>query len=188
MPWSGKDNQGINPYLPVLIDHTSDLQFRQMKLEDVPRVHDIDTQSFTLPWPEKSYVFELTKNPSSVAIVAEISTTDSYQLVIGMAVVWVVVDEAHIATIAIHPDYRGHGYGKKLLAEVMRQVIRKGVSLATLEVREHNLLAQQLYYKFGFRIVGRRAHYYKDNNEDAVLMTVDKLGLKYLDRLSNLGA
>ena len=158
-----------------------------MKLEDVPRVHEIDVLSFTLPWPEKSYLFELAENPATLAWVAEIISEDNTPNVIGMAVVWIVVDEAHIATIAIHPDYRGIGIGKKLLTETLRQAIQRGVVQATLEVRESNMLAQQLYIKFGFKIVGRRFHYYKDNNEDAVLMTVDKLGVQYLDRLSKLG-
>jgi len=158
-----------------------------MQLEDVPRVHEIDTLSFTLPWPEKSYVFELVENPTTLALVAESITADSKPLVIGMDVVWIVVDEAHIATIAIHPDFRGFGFGKKLLAESLRQAIQRGAVLATLEVRENNLLAQQLYTNFGFKIVGRRLHYYKDNNEDAVLMTVDNLGIPYLNWLSKLG-
>jgi [ribosomal protein S18]-alanine N-acetyltransferase len=158
-----------------------------MKLEDVPRVHEIDMLSFTLPWPEKSYLFELIENPSTLAIVAEITPKDADPMVIGMAVIWIVVDEAHIATIAIHPDFRGHGYGKKLLAESLRMAMRRGASLATLEVRERNLLAQQMYVKFGFKVVGRRPQYYKDNNEDAVLMTVDKLGVQFLDKLIKLG-
>ncbi len=155
-----------------------------MKLEDVPCVHEIDVLSFTLPWPEKSYLFELIENPTTLAIVAELSSQVENPLIIGMAVVWVVLDEAHIATIAIHPDYRGRGYGKKLLAETMRQLIQRSVLSATLEVRENNMLAQQLYNKFGFKTVGRRLRYYKDNNEDAVLMTVDHLGSPYLDWLN----
>ena len=151
-----------------------------MILEDIPRVHAIDVLSFSLPWPEKSYLFELTENPSTMALVAEIVLRDTRQVVIGMSVVWIVVDEAHIATIAIHPEFRGNGYGKKLLAETLRQSIQRGAVLATLEVRENNSLAQQMYKNFGFTTVGRRLHYYKDNNEDAVIMTVNKMGLAYL--------
>ncbi len=158
-----------------------------MQLKDIPRVHEIDVLSFTMPWPEKSYQFELNENPTTLALVAEVSDTQAKPLVIGMAIVWMVVDEAHIATIAIHPAYRGLGFGKSLLGEVLRQTVQRGASLATLEVREQNLLAQQMYLKFGFRIVGRRLRYYKDNNEDAVLMTVNRLSGAYLDRLNLLG-
>ncbi len=158
-----------------------------MKLEDVPRVHEIDALSFSLPWPEKSYLFELIENPTTLAIVAEIETPQASLMVIGMAVVWIVIDEAHIATIAIHPDYRSKGYGKKLLAETLRQAIQRGATQATLEVREHNLLAQRMYLNFGFKMVGRRVHYYKDNGEDAVIMTVKPLGTEYLKQLNKLG-
>jgi [ribosomal protein S18]-alanine N-acetyltransferase len=158
-----------------------------MKLDDVPRVHEIDVLSFTLPWPEKSYVFELLENPTTLAVVAEIPSQDAKPVVIGMAVVWILVEEAHIATIAIHPEYRGHGYGKKLLAETIRKTMQRGTTQATLEVRANNLIAQQMYGKFGFKDVGRRLQYYKDNDEDAVIMAVDKLGVQFIDRLNKMG-
>ena len=158
-----------------------------MILDDIPRVHEIDVLSFSLPWPEKSYLFELTENPTTLALVAEITPPDSRPVVIGMAVVWIVIDEAHIATIAIHPEYRGHGFGKKLLTETLRQSIQRGVILATLEVRENNKTAQQMYKNFGFNNIGRRLRYYKDNDEDAILMTLDDLGLQYLAWLDKLG-
>lgn len=158
-----------------------------MKLEDIALVHEIDVLSFTLPWPEKSFRFELTENPSTLALVAEVVSADTNTLVIGMSIVWLVIDEAHIATIAIHPEFRGFGYGKKLLAETLRQSIQRGAIMATLEVRENNLLAQQMYTKFGFMIVGRRSRYYKDNNEDAILMTRYKMGSDYLAWLDKIG-
>jgi len=73
------------------------------------------------------------------------------------------------------------------LAEALRQSIQRGAILATLEVRETNLHAQEMYTKFGFTIVGRRYHYYQDNNEDAVLMTLDELGSQYLAWLNTTG-
>jgi len=163
------------------------LKFRLMKLEDVGRVHEIDVLSFSLPWPEKSFRFELTENPSTLALVAEIQPESASALLIGTSVVWIILDEAHIATIAIHPDYRGRGYGKRLLAETLRRSIQRGAQLATLEVRASNLVAQQMYREFGFTIVGRRLHYYRDNDEDAILMTADNLGSRYLARLDELG-
>jgi ribosomal-protein-alanine N-acetyltransferase len=158
-----------------------------MELEDITRVHEIDVLSFSLPWPQNSYQFELTQNPSTLAIVNELIPPGAMPIIIGMAVVWIMVDEAHIATIAIHPQFRGHGIGKKLLAETLRQSIQRGATLATLEVREHNSVAQQMYQKFGFEIVGRRMRYYQDNNEDAVLMTLSKLSDGYLSWMDNVG-
>ena len=163
------------------------MKCRPMKLTDIPRVHEIDVLSFPLPWPENSFLFELTENPSTLALVAEITPQDARPVVIGMVVDWIVVDEAHIATIAIHPDFRGNGYGRQLLAETLRQSIQHGAILATLEVRETNMIAQQMYRTFGFSPVGRRLHYYKDNNEDAIIMTLEKMGSDYLAWLDKIG-
>jgi ribosomal-protein-alanine N-acetyltransferase len=157
-----------------------------MILEDIPRVHEIDQLSFSLPWPEKSFRFELTENPTTLALVAEIVPINSDALVIGISVVWLIVDEAHVATIAVHPDYRGHGFGKYLLTESLRQSIHRGAKMATLEVRVGNLAARQLYREFGFTIVGLRPQYYRDNNEDAIIMTVENLESGYLDWLNGI--
>jgi ribosomal-protein-alanine N-acetyltransferase len=171
----------------ILLARMYSLNYRQMKLEDIPRVHEIDVLSFSLPWPEKSYQFELTQNPTTLAIVVDLVPPGATPISIGMAVVWIIIDEAHIATIAIHPQYRGHGIGKNLLAETLRQSVQRGAVLATLEVREHNLIAQQMYTKFGFEFVGRRLKYYQDNDEDAILMTLNKLGKGYLSWMDSAG-
>ncbi len=157
-----------------------------MKLSDIPRVHEIDIRSFSLPWPEKSFIFELTENPSTLALVAEVIPNEAEPILVGMAVVWIIIDEAHIATIAIHPDFRGKSYGKRLLAQTLRQSIHRGARLATLEVREGNQVAQKMYSSFGFKYAGRRVHYYHDNNEDAVVMTVSRLGPGYLAWMDQL--
>ena len=166
---------------------TQSVRFRPMNLDDILRVHEIDQLSFSLPWPENSYRFELTQNPSTLALVVEIFPQDSPAVVIGMSIVWIISDEAHIATIAIHPKFRGLGHGKRLLAETLRQSIQRGVSLATLEVRKSNLNALNMYHYFGFKVVGQRLQYYRDNNEDAMVMTVEPLGMQYLAWLNDLG-
>lgn len=172
---------------PIPPSDNPDLRFRLMRLEDIPRVHEIDLLSFSLPWPEKSFTYELTQNPSAQVLVAEFIQPDAGVVIIGMSVVWIIVDEAHIATIAIHPEFRGRGFGKSLFTETLRQSIKRGALLATLEVRRSNLVAQQMYRKFGFKIAGVRPQYYRDNNEDAVIMTVDELGLGYLAWLDQNG-
>src|SRR5512134_3539569 len=97
------------------------LIIRKMTVEDVPAVVDLDRRSFSLPWPERSFRFEVTDNPASRCWVAELD-----QKVVGMIVIWLLVDEAHIATLAIHPDYRRQGIGKRLLAHALRQLIDEG--------------------------------------------------------------
>ena len=74
---------------------------------------------------------------------------------VGMIVIWVILDEAHVATIAIHPDYRGQGIGRRLLASGLQAAYQRGARLAYLEVRRGNTVAQNLYQRFGFQVVGR---------------------------------
>lgn len=163
-------------------------RFRPMTLEDVSRVHEIDKLSFSMPWTERSYRFEVTENKHSVLFVAEAYVPDSAQLeytgaitpdrqpeIVGMIVTWVIIDEAHVATIAIHPDHRGHGLGRKLLAIGLLAGYERGARMAYLEVRRSNLAAQNLYNQFGFWVAGERSRYYQDNNEDALLMTLDPI-------------
>jgi ribosomal-protein-alanine N-acetyltransferase len=142
---------------------------RRMTLEDVPAVHEIDMLSFSLPWPERSFTFELTGNPVSRGWVAEVNGT-----IAAMLVLWFIVDEAHIATIAVHPDFRRQGIGEQILLHALRDIQDEGARRAFLEVRAGNLAAQAMYKKYGFEVTGVRPRYYKDNNEDALLMDLEK--------------
>jgi len=92
-----------------------------------------------------------------------------------MLVVWLIVDEAHVATVATHPEYRRQGIGKRLLAHALRLIMRDGARSSFLEVRESNLAAQEMYRKFGYEVTGRRQRYYRDNDEDAILMSLETL-------------
>ncbi len=161
----------------------SDFILRPMRLEDVPRVREIDVLSFSMPWSERSYRFELTENRSSVIWVAE-TGEGAARVVVGMIVIWAILDEAHVATIAIHPDYRGLGLGRRLLARGLLAAYQRGARLAYLEVRRSNRVAQNLYEQFGFWVAGERPRYYQDNNEDALLMTLEPLDPERLEQLS----
>ena len=97
-----------------------------------------------------------------------------------MTVAWLLVDEAHIATIAVDKDYQRVGIASKLICTALTELVNKGAILATLEVRESNQAAQALYQQFGFQAVGRRKAYYKDNHEDAILMTLDRINVDQL--------
>jgi len=146
------------------------ITFRRMILEDIPAVHYIDTVSFSLPWPERSFHYEIMDNPVSRPWVAV--DNDS---VVAMLVLWLIEDEVHIATIATHPDFRRRGIGQKLLIESLKSAKDEGARRAFLEVRAGNLGAQELYQKFGFVVDGIRPRYYKDNNEDAILMSLENI-------------
>jgi [ribosomal protein S18]-alanine N-acetyltransferase len=146
------------------------LLIRRMTLEDVPAVHEIDVLSFSLPWPEHSFRFEMNENPVSRGWVADVDGR-----IAAMLVLWFIVDEAHIATIATHPDFRRQGIGEKILIHALQTVAAEGAQRAFLEVRAGNLAAQTMYKKYGFVIDGRRPKYYRDNNEDAILMSLEGL-------------
>lgn len=149
------------------------LTIRKMTVEDVPAVVDLDQKSFSLPWPERSFRFEITDNPISRCWVAELDGK-----VVGMIVVWLIVDEAHVATLATHPEFRRQGIGQRLLSHALRDLIQEGARRSFLEVRESNLAAQEMYRKFGYEETGRRRRYYRDNDEDAILMNLDSLSVE----------
>ena len=146
------------------------MNIRPMTLDDLAQVVAIDTASFSLPWPERSFRFEITDNPASRAWVAEIDGK-----IVGMIVAWLLVDDAHIATLATHPDFRRQGIARKLLIFSLQSMMSEGALTSVLEVRESNAAAQEMYRKFGFEESGRRPRYYRDNDEDAILMTLHKL-------------
>lgn len=146
-----------------------------MTVNDLEQVKAIDDLSFSLPWPESAYRYEIVDNPASLLWVAELEAIDGLKQICGMVVVWLILDETHIATLAVHPNYRGIGVGKSLLKTALKESARHGANIAHLEVRERNHVAIDMYLRFGFEIVGRRARYYKDNQEDAILMTLDNL-------------
>lgn len=146
------------------------LTIRRMTVEDVPAAHELDVSSFSLPWPERSLRFEVTDNLAARCWAAVLD-----DLLVGMLVLWMIVDEAHIATVATHPDHRRQGIASQLLLEALRSAHTEGARSALLEVRAGNQAAQEMYRKFGFEVVGRRERYYKDNYEDAVLMTLPRI-------------
>lgn len=158
----------------------TEVVIRPMTLDDLPEVLEIDRLSFALPWPERSYRFELSENSSSTLLVATRQEAGQTSLA-GYVGYWLVVDEVHISTLAVHPRFRRQGIGSQLLAAALERAVRQGADFATLEVRVSNQAAIDLYHRFGFHVVGRRAKYYRDNDEDALLMTLT--GLR--DRLGN---
>jgi ribosomal-protein-alanine N-acetyltransferase len=147
--------------------------FRKMTLDDLEQVVAIDQMSFSLPWPARSFQFELTDNPASRSWVAELDGR-----LVGMVVAWLIVDEIHIATIATHPDFRKQGIGEKLLLHTLQSAKAEGAVSSFLEVREGNTAAIMIYRKVGYVESGRREGYYKDNGEDAILMTLAPLDME----------
>lgn len=169
-----------------------------MQLDDVDEVMAIENRSFSSPWSARAYRYEITNNNFSQFIVARQSQTaqeprDQHvgafrQLlgvyvrsrlarpaVLGYAGLWLLIDEAHISTIAVMPEWRGHKLGEFLLIGLLERAIAMRAEIATLEVRISNQVAQNLYRKYQFQAVGMRRNYYHDNLEDALVMSTPPL-------------
>ncbi len=145
-----------------------------MTIEDIPEVLKIDRLSFPISWSERSYRYELESNSATKLLVAETIHQDRVELV-GYVGFWFVVDEVHISTLAVHPDYRRRGIGTELLSAALDLAANLGGVIATLEVRTSNQVAMHLYQQVGFATVGCRRNYYQDNREDAWLMKLEHL-------------
>jgi ribosomal-protein-alanine N-acetyltransferase len=147
---------------PVLVE--------PMRPEDVPLVHEIERLSFRTPWPAYAFEQELKGNRLARYVVARAGDQ-----VVGFAGVWLMVDDAHVTTFAVHPDWRRQAIGRQLLLNLAELSVAIGARRMTLEVRVSNGAAQALYRSFGFEIAGRRPRYYTDDGEDALIMTTPEL-------------
>lgn len=122
--------------------------------------------------PRRSRLFPLSLLPNRSGVTVPSQDIAS---IIGFAGLWLMVDEAHITTIAIHPDYRRRSLGEFLLVSLIDIAYSIGAKWVTLEVRVSNSTAQNLYRKYGFREAGVRRRYYSDNQEDALIMWTDEI-------------
>ena len=155
-------------------------RIREMEEDDLEQVIAIDQLSFSKPWPKHSFQFEIKNNPVARLWVAETMIDRKNWQISGMIVIWMVIDEVHIGTIAVHPDFRRQGIAIRLIKHSLRRLQLEGAKSVYLEVRRSNKGAQALYQRFGFEISGVRKNYYSDNNEDALLLTLEHLETKDL--------
>ena len=154
-----------------------------MTSADLERIRALDHISFSLPWPDSSFKFEVEENQVSRCWVAETPLPDGSMFIAAMIVTWLIVDELHIATLAVDPAYRRQGIAQRLLAFTLLDALRSGAVCSFLEVRAGNLAARSLYSRFGYMEVGIRKRYYQDNGEDAVMMNLEKLDQALLESL-----
>jgi [ribosomal protein S18]-alanine N-acetyltransferase len=146
-----------------------EFSLRRMARGDLKTVLELETIIFPTPWSMNSYEFELERNPASKQWVIEAQGGDSPKIA-AYCVCWLLGDELHIANLAVAPEFRRLGLGRRLLAHMLDRAAEAGLHSATLEVRAGNLAAQALYETFGFHEAARRKGYYRDNHEDALLM------------------
>ncbi|MCC6617785.1 MAG: ribosomal protein S18-alanine N-acetyltransferase [Chloroflexi bacterium] len=141
-----------------------------MTPDDVLAVHEIERLSFAVPWPPHAFEQELRGNRLARYLVARAGGS-----VVGFAGIWLMVDDAHVTTFGVHPDWRRQGIGRQLMLNLAELSIAIGARQMTLEVRVSNQGAQALYRSFGFEVVGQRPRYYTDDGEDALVMTTPPL-------------
>ncbi|HMW91498.1 MAG TPA: ribosomal protein S18-alanine N-acetyltransferase [Candidatus Obscuribacter sp.] len=143
-----------------------------LTIGDLEQVMDIEPVAFgSHHWTRQSFMNELI-NPSGFYYAAR---EHENERVLGYSGFWLIGEEAHVTTLAVHPDYRRLYVGERLLINDIIQARKVGADWVTLEVRVSNDSAQKLYGKYSFRSLGVRRNYYQDNDEDALVLWTDRL-------------
>jgi [ribosomal protein S18]-alanine N-acetyltransferase len=140
------------------------LRFEPLSEARIPAILEIETQANSAPWSDRSFKNEL-DNPDRIFVVALLDGQ-----VAGYGGVWMIVDEAHITTVAVAEAHRRKGIGWRIMRELLDKAKEAGMTCSTLEVRASNDGAIEMYKQLGYHEVSRRRRYYPDNNEDAVVM------------------
>jgi len=143
-----------------------------LTLEHLSALLELDKACFDGLWTMDGYRREL-ESPNShfLGLFSPFSSSD----LLGMGCFWSILEEAHITILAVHPQYHRQGLGQALLYSLLKRASDRGLERATLEVRASNQAAISLYQKFGFKTAGRRPRYYKDNDEDALILWLSDL-------------
>lgn len=136
---------------------------RKMTQDDIAEVCTLERRCFPNPWVAEGFEAEMEGPASFAEVVME------GEALAGYATYRVIVDEAHLLNIAISPELRGRGLGKRLLRHILRVCVNEGAEWMFLEVRPSNVEALGLYRAHGFHQLGVRERYYA-NGEDAILM------------------
>ena len=142
------------------------LELREATRADIKSMAALDKICFSLPWSLKDFQIEILKNHLAYYLVC---IADSE--LVGYAGLWAIKPEGHITNVAVHPNYQRCGIGSKLLETLISlSQERFGLTEFTLEVRISNINAIKLYSRFDFKYAGKRKAYYRDTNEDALIL------------------
>ncbi len=153
-----------------------------MQPDDVASVLEIEDAAFQSSWPDNAFRHELEENR-----LAHYFVVRHDDIIVGFGGIWVIMEDSHITTIAVHPNWQRRRFGEALLLTLLEQAIERNAAWMTLEVRVSNQSAQRLYQKYGFTTVATRRGYYTDNQEDALVMWAGDLrGPLYRSRLAAL--
>jgi ribosomal-protein-alanine N-acetyltransferase len=151
-----------------------------MKAEDLDQVMAIEPAAFgTHHWSFQSFENELI-NDSGCYFAASVANTKD---LVGYSGFWLIGEEAHITTLAVHPNFQRQYIGERLLVNDILEAKKVGARWMTLEVRMSNERAQNLYFKYGFKSLGVRKSYYQDNDEDALVLWTENISTPQFHRL-----
>jgi [ribosomal protein S18]-alanine N-acetyltransferase len=140
---------------------------RPLRLDDLEEVMVIEPTAFgPHHWSRQSFIQELNKPEALYFVVRHAQTKE----LLGYSGFWMIAQEAHVTTLAIHSQYRRQHIGEQLLINNIVAARQCGALWLTLEVRASNEAAQKLYSKYGFKTVSVRPHYYQDNFENALIL------------------
>lgn len=146
------------------------IEMTRMRRRHLRRVLSIESKVYPRPWSASLFLSELTQRTNRSYIVAKLRGQ-----VVGYGGMMLVDPESHITNIAVDPDHHGRKIGTRLLLTLITEAIAKGATNCSLEVRVTNSVAQSMYAKFGFSVVGVRKGYYIETNEDALFMVADDI-------------
>lgn len=150
-----------------------DVEMRDMTIEDLPQVMEIENLCFLHPYKEKDLIYEINENPVSNVWVIEYSNKSlGLKQIVGFVDYWVTFDSGTICQIAVHPDIQRLGIGTIMMEEIKKDAYAKRVKTLTLEVRESNIKAINFYQKHGFVVSHKKEGFYS-NGEDAIYMILE---------------
>ena len=136
-----------------------------MRRRHLRSVLRIESQVYPTPWTHGLFVSELALRSTRAYVVARVGRD-----VIGYSGLMMSLDDGHITTVAVDPEWHRQGIATRMLVALAREAVARGANALTLEVRLSHRGAQQLYQRFGFTAVGVRKGYYADTGEDALIM------------------
>ncbi len=155
-----------------------EVKIQRMNNEDVEQVFELE--KIVHPnhhWSKNSFYNELSNN-----LAKYYKAEKENKKILAYAGCWHIIDEAHITTLAVHPDYRRLKLAQAILTELISDCYKNMIKYITLEVRESNVAAIGLYEKFLFESIGMRKNYYQDNGENAIIMFTQNI---WYDKFKN---
>jgi ribosomal-protein-alanine N-acetyltransferase len=161
------------------VDTRYQIYITDMKVEDIDDVVQIESEAYgEHHWAKSSFYDEMNNN-----LAKYYCAKNSDNKTIAYAGTWNIIDEGHITTIAVKPEYKRKHIGEALIVKILENCYASKIKYLTLEVRESNIPAIKLYEKYGFKSLGTRKGYYQDNNENALIMWTENI---FYDKFKSL--